>query len=139
MDAERVNWARYDPATRSGHYESYYLRANHPTRPLACWLRYTVFAPKGRADAAVGELWAVVFDGESGRHVVGKEQVPIAGCSFARDAFAVRVGAASLGPDALRGSAGPISWDLRYGGGQAPLFLLPPRLYDGGFPKAKSL
>jgi hypothetical protein len=137
MDAEQVNWARYEPRRRSGHYESFYLRANHPDRPLACWLRYTVLAPVD--GAAVGELWAVVFDGESGRHVVAKEQVPMSDCAFARDAFAVRVGAASLGPAEARGRAGAISWDLRYGGGQPPLFLLPPRLSAGGFPKAKSL
>jgi hypothetical protein len=138
MDAEQVNWARYRPGTRSGHYESYYLRANHPTRPLACWLRYTIFAPKGSGEA-VGELWAVLFDGETGEHVVGKTQVPMADCAFARDAFEVRVGEAALGPHLARGSAGPIRWDLRYEGGQVPLLLLPPRLYDGGFPKAKSL
>ncbi|MEN3309486.1 MAG: hypothetical protein V7603_5688 [Micromonosporaceae bacterium] len=139
MDPERVNWARYDPGRRTGHYESFYLRANHPTRPLACWLRYTVFSPEGRPEAAVGELWAVVFDGETGRHVVGRTEVPMVACGFAADAFAVRVGEASLGPDALRGAAGPVSWDLRYGGGRPPLFLLPRRLYRGGFPKAKSL
>ena len=30
----------------NGHYESYFLRANHPDRPLAFWIRYTIFAPK---------------------------------------------------------------------------------------------
>jgi hypothetical protein len=137
--AEQVNWAVFEPGQRRGHYESFYLRANHPERPLAFWLRYTIFSPDGRPGDAVGQLWAIVFDGESGRHTVAQVDVPIGECEFARDAFRVRVGAASLGPDALSGDAGAVAWDLRYDGGGAPLYLLPARLYRGGFPKAKSL
>jgi hypothetical protein len=137
--AEQVNWAVYLPGQRRGHYESFYQRANHPTRPIAFWLRYTIFSPDGRPDDAVGELWAIAFDGETREHTVARTELPIAQCSFARDAFAVRVGAATLGPDALAGEAGSISWDLRYRCDQPPLYLLPRRLYGGGFPKAKSL
>src|SRR5690349_20568832 len=82
-----VNWAVYQPGQRQGHYESFYLRANHPGRPLAFWLRYTIFSPDGRPDAAVGELWAIAFDGERHRHAVGRAELPIASCDFARDAF----------------------------------------------------
>ena len=57
------NAARYRPGEPAGHYESYFLRANHPNRPLAFWIRYTVFSPAGRPEAAEGELWAIVFDG----------------------------------------------------------------------------
>ena len=65
----RVEWASrwdldhavYEPGQAGGHYESYYQRANHPSRPWAFWIRYTVFAPAGRPEAAVGELWAVFF------------------------------------------------------------------------------
>jgi len=134
-----VDGSRYDPASSAGIYESYYLRANHPALPLAFWLRYTVFSPAGRPRDAVGELWAVVFDGADGPHTSEKVELPIAECSFARDDFAVRVGSATLGPDIARGSTGTIAWDLSFGGGQPPLFLLPQRFYEGGFPKAKSL
>jgi len=139
LDGDQVNWTRYLPGQRAGHYESFYQRGNHPSRPLAFWLRYTIFSPAGRPDAAVGELWAVVFNGETGTHAVGKTQVPYGDCAFARDAFQVRVGDARLGPDALSGTAGAIGWDLRYAGDEPPIFLLPRRLYSGGFPKAKSL
>ena len=136
--AEQVNWAHYQ-GQRGGHYESFYQRANHPGRPLAFWLRYTIFSPTGNPEAAVGELWAVVFDGDSGVHTVSKTQYPMGSCRFAADAFDVRVGPARLGPDALSGESGRIGWDLRYASDQAPLYLLPHRLYRGGFPKAKSL
>jgi hypothetical protein len=35
---QQVNHARsYSPI--QGHYKSFFLRANHPTRPLAFWIR----------------------------------------------------------------------------------------------------
>jgi hypothetical protein len=131
--------AVYEPGRRAGHYESFYQRANHPERPLAFWIRYTIFAPAAQPEMAVGELWAVAFDGETGEHAVAKREFPIADCTFARDAFGVRIGAATLGPGALSGSAGEIGWDLEYEGDEPPVLLLPSRMYAGGFPKAKSL
>lgn len=138
-----LNYTRYLPAQQAGHYESFFQRANHPTRPLAFWIRYTIFSPKGRSAEAVGELWAIFFDGERGQHTAVKQEWPISQCRFARDQFAVQVGEATLGPMALRGACAAgnhaIAWDLRYKGEQPPIFLLPPNLYEGGFPKAKSL
>jgi hypothetical protein len=138
-----LNRTRYAPGQRGGHYESFYQRANHPERPLAFWIRYTIFAPDGNPGAAVGELWAVYFDGETGQHAVTKEVHPISACSFAREAFSVRVNNATLRPGRLTGSAvragSSIAWDLDYETPDEPLLLLPRRLYDRRFPKAKSL
>lgn len=137
------NHSRYRPGTAGGFYESYFQRANHPARPLAFWIRYTIFSPKGRPADAIGELWAVWFDGETGRHAVAKSELPIGQVGFSREGTAARIGEASLGPGALKGAAASrghrIEWDLGYGGEAQPLFLLPPKLYAGGFPKAKSL
>lgn len=134
-----LNHTVYEPGQQAGHYESFYQRANHPDRPLAFWIRYTIFAPAGDPAGAVGELWAVAFDGETGDHRAAKVQVPIADCAFARDRFAARVGSASLEPGRLAGSAGELSWNLTYAGDERPALLLPPKLYGGSFPKAKSL
>lgn len=131
--------AMYRPGQRAGHYESFYQRANHPDRPLAFWIRYTVFAPAGAPAAAVGELWAVAFDGETGRHTVAKDEFPIGDCTLDRDGFSVRIGASTLGPGGLSGVAGGIGWDLEFDGDEPPVLLLPPKLYAGSFPKAKSL
>ncbi len=46
-DPDVLNHAQYDGRKPGGHYESFYQRANHPTRPLAFWIRYTVFVPGG--------------------------------------------------------------------------------------------
>ena len=136
---EQVNWTQYDPRRSAGHYESFYLRANHPDRPLAFWLRYTIFSPAADPARARGELWAVVFDGESGAHTTAKVDVPLADCRFSTTSFDVEVAGAALDGGELHGAAGEVSWRLRYDGGQPPLYLLPRRLYRGGFPKAKTL
>ena len=142
--ATRDHWnaARYQPDGK-GHYESWFQRANDPSGQRAFWIRYTIFAPRGRPDAAVGELWAIAFD-RAGPHIVAVKQVhPIAACSFARDRFDVAIGAARLDDSALRGAASAnghtIAWDLRYAGGQMPLLLLPERLYAASIPRAKVL
>jgi hypothetical protein len=136
LQPEQVNWTQYQDG---GGYESFYLRANHPSRPLALWLRYTIFAPSSGPDPAIGELWAVVFDGETGQHSSTKVEVPLAECLFSSTSFDVRVGDGRLREGEATGRAGDISWDLRYDGAEPPLYLLPRRLYRGGFPKAKSL
>ena len=137
------NRCRFSPDDRGGHYESYFQRANHPHRPLAFWIRYTLFCPKGRPDDAVGELWAIYFDGEAGRITAAKEVLPLAQCAFSATGLDVRLGAATLRDGWLQGTAASgghaVQWSLRYEGDAPPLLLLPPSMYEGGFPKAKAV
>jgi len=137
------NALRHRSAARGGHYESYFQRANHPARPLAFWIRYTLLVPRADPDAAVVELWAIYFDGERGRITATKERHPLAIAQLTTHPFALRVGAASLEEGSLRGAARSgdhhIGWALDYTSPEPPLLLLPERLYTGGFPKAKSL
>jgi hypothetical protein len=143
--ATRDHWnaARYQPGMTAGHYESWFQRANDASGRRAFWIRYTIFAPRGRPDDAVGELWAIVFDREAARIVAVKQVHPIAACAFARDRLDVAIGAARLDDGVLHGAAAwhghTIAWDLRYAGGQAPLLFLPERLYAAPVPKAKTL
>ena len=140
---EHVNDTRYRLGQRAGHYESFFQRANHPARPLAFWIRYTLFSPDGEPEKAIGELWAITFDGERNRHVAVKSEVPFTQCDFNREGFGVRIHDAHLAPGRLTGSAASaghlISWDLSYRGEQAPLLLLPRASYDAKLPRAKSL
>jgi len=138
------NAARYRPGDPTGHYESYFLRANHPTRPLAFWIRYTVFSPAGRPEAAEGELWAIVFDGETRQCVAVKRELPIADCRFTGSVSPdVQIGDAVLRGDAASGDAASgghaVTWRLGVRGGSPPLLLLPPALYAARLPRAKSL
>ncbi|HEX9038969.1 MAG TPA: hypothetical protein VF808_18450 [Ktedonobacterales bacterium] len=144
QDAQRYpNGARFRPGAREGHYESFFVRANHPTRPLAFWIRYTIFSPRGRPGAAVGELWAIAFDGETGQHVAVKRETPFAECAFDPGRLDARVGGARLDAGALTGEAASgghtLQWNLTYSGEASPLFLLPLAAYSSAQPPAKSL
>ena len=143
--SERDDWnrSRFQSGDAGGHYESWFQRANHPTRPQAFWIRYTIFSPKGRPLDAVGELWAVYFDGEAQRITAVKQVVPISECRFAEHGLDQKIGSAHLGRDSLTGQAigqgQRIGWNLHYTSPRPPLLLLPERLYTAPLPKAKSL
>jgi hypothetical protein len=134
--------ARYRSGMVSGHYESWFLRANHPSQKKAFWIRYTVFSPKGQPQSAMGELWAIYFDGEAGRIWAAKDELPIGDCQFSTAALDLRIGDAILTPGHLQGGISKrhqLDWNLTYREGGAPVFFLPFHLYDGPFPKAKAL
>ena len=137
------NASRYRSGDAGGFYESYFLRANHPDRPLAFWIRYTVFSPAGRPSDAEGELWAIVFDGETDHIVAVKEARPVSECRFSTTGLDVRIGDATLGAGALEGQARAhghhVRWALRFDGNDEPLLLLPRSWYERPLPKAKAL
>lgn len=137
-----LNDARYH-AQPEGHYESFFLRANHPSRPLAFWIRYTLFSPKHRPQEAEGELWAISFNGEMGEHVVVKQVVPFSECLFEMSAFEVRIPGAHLQPGLAHGAIqmaeASISWELTYQTKETPLLFFPLRLYERRLPSAKSV
>lgn len=130
------------PGQAAGHYESHFIRANHPKEARAFWIRYTVFQPEGRPKDAVGELWAIYFDGK-GAHTAARQELPFYRCSFDRERLGVRVGDALLSSGGASGkvafAGATLSWRLSLSQGQSPLLLLPTTRYAGSFPKAKSL
>lgn len=140
---QQANHTRYQPGQSTGHYESFFLRANHPSRPLAFWIRYTLFSSDRHPENAIGEPWAVCFDGETQQHVAVKQEILFAQCNFKTQEFHVQVGDACLQPGRLSGSAcsagHSIAWNLTFSGDAEPLFLLPLNLYDAPLPQAKSL
>lgn len=137
----RIDAARERGGLR-GHYESHFLRANHPSRPLAFWIRHTLFIPRAHPADAVGEMWAVYFDGETGGHVALKRAYPVGECAFDATSLRVAIGEAHLDGQGLRGGIHgerhSIDWELETEGAEAPLLLLPRRLYETRFPAAKS-
>jgi hypothetical protein len=134
--------ARYRQGHSLGHYESWFLRANHPVRNVAFWIRYTIFAPLGRPQDAIGELWAIYFDGERRLIRAAKSELPIRDCFFAPSGLDVRIGDAMLNAGQLHGSASGahcIGWTLRYRDGGTPMIFLPERAYEARLPKAKAV
>ena len=136
---QQVNFTRYHGQPQ-GHYESFFQRANHPTRPLAFWIRYTIFSPKGRPQDALGELWAIFFNGETGSHVAVKNEAPLQQCTFRTTEFFVEINDAQLKPGQLHGAAGTgqdiITWDLSFHSDAPPLLLLPFRHYETALPSS---
>src|ERR1019366_5008366 len=143
MNTEEVNFSRYKTGQKQGHYESFFMRANHPQLPLAFWIRYTVFSPHLHPENAIGEVWAIYFDGLEQKNVAVKKEVDIDHCAFSNNQFAIRIGDSFLLNNQLAGSASAgenkISWNLAFTGNSEPLFVLPENLYSGNFPKAKLL
>lgn len=144
------NALRY--AGRPGHVESYFLRANHPTRPLAVWLKATVLAPL--AGPAVVESWFIWFDGERGVTLAKKQTRPVREGRFEGDgetAFSVVAPGLSLDlrdHGAARGTVPTDQGEVKYaltwtrddGATGAPLSILPWRvLRTGPFPRSKLL
>jgi hypothetical protein len=137
------NHTRFIPGRKAGHYESFFQRGNHPDKPLAFWIRYTVFSPEGHPEDGIGELWAVFFNGETGKHVALKSEFPLDKCGFSRTSFNVRISDSTLREKECHGriknNQGSIEWDLRYECKEEPLFNFPESMYYGNLPKAKAL
>ncbi len=140
---ESVNYTRYQKGQTKGHYESFFQRANHPSEPKAFWIRYTIFSPDRHPEKAIGELWAIYFDGISHKHIKVKKEVPFEKCIFENKRFFVKISDAFLENGKLSGNISSennsIEWNLNYSGNAAPLLVLPENLYQGSFPKAKLL
>ncbi|WP_187363420.1 hypothetical protein [Massilia frigida] len=143
MTLAHANRCRFVPGSRAGHYESYFLRANEAGRARAFWIRYTFFSPAGQPQEAVGEVWAVFFDGERRRIVAVKNQFALDDCTIGSGAPDLLIGQSQLSASCLMGSAATpahrIAWALGYDTPQAPLLLMPAAMYAGRFPQSKVL
>jgi hypothetical protein len=128
---------------RGGHYESWFVRANHPREPRAFWIRYTLFIPAQDEAPRLGEVWAVYFDGAHAHPIAAQEDIDWAQCHVQPDCLNVQLGESMLRPGEAQGHAQGsrhrLEWQLHYSGGAEPLLLLPAPWYERSFPKAKAL
>ena len=123
---------------KAPYYESRYLRANHPQRAQALWLRQTLLLPT--AGAPVADVWLMVFDPDaSGLHAV-KRPHPIDAADYSYDDWTARIGTATIDDASARGELGDAArWDLRITAGSAePVTLLTERAYRAKIPSAKT-
>jgi hypothetical protein len=122
-----------------GHYESFYLRASHPSEPLGVWIRHTVHKPPGRRPK--GSVWFTLF--EAGGPRASKVTVEAAELSVPDGGY-LRVGGSEIGPGRAAGSAPSDrlqpAWDLTFEDG-APAFHHLPRgwMYRAPVPRTKTL
>ncbi len=143
-----LNALRFEPAGGAPHLESYFLRANHPERALALWLKATIFAP--RPHSAIAELWLVVFDGENAQRFAARHTVPFERARFSKEPdprIEIADARFELGPcgkthGRIAGPDGRARWDLSWSRPPdplgAPLVLSPTlRLLEYPFPRSK--
>lgn len=133
-----------------GHVESYFVRANHPTRPLALWLKATILAPLD--GPPVAESWLIWFDGERNTTLAQRQTQPFREARFPSGAD-TRVASAGLTFDvapsggasgSLSTAQGPVRFDLAWqplgSALAAPLCLYPLGvLVSGPIPRTKLL
>lgn len=133
------NAARFEPSSRGGHVESYFLKLNDPEGRRALWIKATILA---RVDGApVAEAWAIAFD-RAGEHAGAKAVVPFGKACFSRDRLDVRVADLAISPGKIEGSVTSdgrrIDLALTFTTTSAPLVLFPSlRMYEGPLPSSK--
>jgi len=121
------------------YYESRFIRANHPDRSQALWLRETRLLTSAGATSA--DVWVMVFDPEGAGNRALKQPHPIDDAEFRTDPWTARIGDTTLDHSCARGSlSGPraATWSLRITGGGEPVKLLTERQYSARFPSAKT-
>jgi hypothetical protein len=133
---------RYRAASKKGHVESWFLKANEPAGRRALWIRCTIFARPPLMPVA--EVWAVAFDRHRG-HVALKSTVALSTARFADDTLDVEVDGCFLSLDGTRGALssgrGNLGWELAFGVPLAsPIVHLPSRaMYDDRLPPSSKL
>jgi hypothetical protein len=113
-------------------YESFYLRAVHPDRPLGVWIRCT--AHKRRGQPPRGSVWCTVFDGPARpfMHKLTTEELSVPAGGW------IAVGDCELGPARAAGACGEARWSLRFATAEPELRHLPRAvLYRTPLPRTK--
>jgi hypothetical protein len=123
------------------YYESRYIRANHPERPQALWLRETLLLPT--AGDPVADVWVMVFDPDGEGNRALKQPYPIDAADYEYDNWTARIGATSIDDRSAQGvvTGGNRSarWDLRITpGSEGMVKLLTERAYKARIPTAKT-
>jgi len=118
---------------RAGFYESFYLRAFDPDRPLGAWIRYTVHKRAGAEPR--GSLWFTLFDARLPAPVQQKltsEALTVPSGGW------IAVEGSRLGPAEAAGECGGAGWSLRIEPSTPELrHLRPELLYRVPVPRTK--
>jgi hypothetical protein len=114
-------------------YESWYLKASHPTEPLGIWIRYTTHQKPDQPEK--GSLWFTLFsDGppQAAKVTPGPEAL-----SRGNGAF-IRIGDSEFADGRVTGSALDARWDLTFEHPEPELRHLPKEwMYKAPIPRTK--
>jgi tocopherol cyclase-like protein len=139
------NGVRWISGDRDGHVESFFVKANAPGEGRAIWLRFTLRSPRRSPENASAEVWAVLFDQQTGPPRAWKSSGSARSATLSREQLGFEALGCELAPGFTRGSipgpAGEIAWELRWSGRGDELRLLPTdALYESRrFPRTKLL
>src|SRR3954466_366343 len=114
-------------------YESWYLKASHPTEPLGVWIRYTTHQKPDGPER--GCVWFRLLGGwgpQAAKVAPGPEAL-----SRGNGAF-IRIGDAEFADGRVQGSALDASWDLTFDHSEPELRHLPREwMYKAPIPRTK--
>jgi hypothetical protein len=128
-------------APGAGHYESFYLKATHPSGGRGAWIRHTVHKRPGEEPTAA--IWFTLFDADSPGPRATKASFGAAELSAPPGAY-IRIDGAVLEPGRATGGIETpelrVSWDLEFDDPGEPFHHLPyARLYETALPRTKFL
>ena len=114
-------------------YESWYLKASHPSEPLGVWIRYTTHQKHGGPETA--SLWFTLF--ANGAPSAAKATLERDALSRGNGAF-IRIGDAEFADGRVQGAALGASWELSYRDAEPELRHLPyDWMYRAPIPRTK--
>jgi hypothetical protein len=124
---------------KSGHYESFYVKACRPGGGQGIWIRHTVHKRPGVQASA--SIWFTWFDREADGPRATKVTVPASRLSVPSGGW-IRVDGAEIGPGRASGAVDtePLraSWDLAFAGEEDACKYLPADwLYEAPVPRTK--
>lgn len=119
------------------YYESRFIRANHPDRAQAVWLRWTLLYP--RPGEPVADVWVMVFDPDGAGNRALKQPHPITVADYRSDPWSARIGDTAIDDRRAVGTLDGAQWDVAITPGEEPAVkLLSERAYRAKFPTAKT-
>jgi hypothetical protein len=124
------------------HYESYFIKAVHPSEPRAFWMRHTVHQRPGEPRTA--SIWLTLFDANAahpviaGKHTVGADRLS------SPDGGYIRIEDSTVEPGravgTLQSQTLTTDWDFAIETGGEELRHLPiARMYEAKVPRTKSV
>jgi hypothetical protein len=120
------------PAVSDGRYESWYVKASHPSEPLGVWIRYTVHQRPG--EQPTGSLWFTLFGPEPRAAKVTPAPEALSQGGGAH----IRIGDAELAEGRVTGSALDARWELTFESDEPELRHLPREwMYKAPVPRTK--
>ena len=134
VDGPRVQARFPDVDHGAGHYESFYLKASHPSEPLGVWIRYTVHKRPG--EDPTGSVWFTLFGPEP---VAAKQTFPApeTGGDFVRIGGQGWMGE-GVAQGAIHTDAIEARWSLGFDTSEEPLRHLPRDwMYTARLPRTK--